>query len=115
MAEQPWNEVVGAEAALLGRLESGLRAIPKVVVHAPQSSGGRAPTTIFNIDGRDPDWVARELAQRRIAVWSGDNYACELIDALGLRERGGAVRAGIVRYTTSDDIDALLAALTDLT
>ncbi len=115
MAEQPWNEVIAAEAALLTRLESGLRAIPGVTVHAPESGEGRAPTTIFNLDGRDPDWVAHELAQRRIAVWSGDNYACELIDALGLRERGGAVRAGIVRYTTSDDVDALLTALADLT
>jgi selenocysteine lyase/cysteine desulfurase len=59
--------------------------------------------------------VAHELAERHIAVWSGDNYACELIDALGLRARGGAVRAGIVRYTTSDDVDALLDAVTDLT
>ena len=115
MAEQHWSDVIGAEAALLSRLETGLRALPGVTVHAPQSGEGRAPTTIFNIDGRDPDWVAHELAQRHIAVWSGDNYACELIDALGLRERGGAVRAGIVRYTTSDDVDALLDALRELT
>ncbi len=115
MAEEPWNDVIAAEAALLGRLERGLRAIPRVTVHGPQSGEGRAPTTIFNIDGRDPGWVAHELAERHIAVWSGDNYACELIDALGLRARGGAVRAGIVRYTTSDDVDALLDAVTDLT
>ncbi|HMK13016.1 MAG TPA: aminotransferase class V-fold PLP-dependent enzyme, partial [Acidimicrobiales bacterium] len=74
-----------------------------------------APTTIFNLVGRDPDRVAAELATRKIAVWSGDNYACELIDAMGLRERGGAVRAGVVRYTTEADIDALLTAVADLT
>ena len=83
-------------------------------VHGPAAFEGRAPTTIFNVDGRDPAHVAHELAERKIAVWSGDNYACELIDALGLRERGGAVRAGVVRYTTTDDIDALLAAIQDL-
>ena len=33
----------------------------------------------------------------------------------GCARRGGAVRAGVVRYTTADDIDALLAALHDLT
>jgi len=48
-------------------------------------------------------------------VWSGDNYACELVDALGLRASGGVVRAGIVRYTTREDIAALLAALVELT
>jgi cysteine desulfurase family protein (TIGR01976 family) len=115
MAEQPWGDVIATEAALFARLEDGLRAIPGVTGHAPESGEGRAPTTIFNLDGRDPDWVANELAQRRIAVWSGDNYACELIDALGLRERGGAVRAGIVRYTTTDDVDALLTAVRELT
>jgi cysteine desulfurase family protein (TIGR01976 family) len=115
MAEATWAEVMAAEAVLLERLEAGLQAIPGVVVHAPDSAEGRAPTTIFNLDGRDPAWVATELADRMIAVWSGDNYACELIDAMGLRGRGGAVRAGVVRYTTADDIDALLTAVRDLT
>jgi selenocysteine lyase/cysteine desulfurase len=114
MAETPWPEVMAAEGQLLERLESGLRAIPGVTVYGPAAFEGRAPTTIFNLDGRDPAHVAHELAERKIAVWSGDNYACELIDALGLRERGGAVRAGVVRYTTTDDIDALLAAIQDL-
>jgi selenocysteine lyase/cysteine desulfurase len=114
LAEHGWDAVTAAETALLERLESGLRALPGVVVHAPESAEGRAPTTVFNVDGRDPEAVAAALAERRIAVWSGDNYACELVDALGLRERGGAVRAGIVRHTTSDDVDALLAALADV-
>lgn len=111
LAEHSWDDVAAAEGALLERLEDGLRAIDGVTVHAPQSSKGRAPTTIFSVDGRAPDDVAAALAERRIAVWSGDNYACELVDALGLRERGGAVRAGVVRHTTAADVDALVAAL----
>ena len=114
MAETTWAEVMAAEDVLLERLEAGLRAIPGVAVHAPMTAEGRAPTTIFNLSGREPDAVATELASRKIAVWSGDNYACDLIDAMGLRARGGAVRAGVVRYTTADDIDALLAAVRDL-
>ena len=58
--------------------------------------------------------VDRFLASRRIAVWHGDNYACGLVDALGLRASGGLVRAGIVRYTTEDDVAALLSALVEL-
>jgi cysteine desulfurase family protein (TIGR01976 family) len=114
MAEHPWDAVTTAETALLARLEDGLRAIPGVIVHAPVAAEGRAPTTIFSIAGQAPASVAAVLAERRIAVWSGDNYACELVDALGLRKGGGVVRAGIVRHTTSDDVDALLAALADL-
>jgi cysteine desulfurase family protein (TIGR01976 family) len=115
MAEHSWDAVSTAETALLERLETGLRAIAGVYVYGPAEVRGRAPTTIFNVRGRVPDWVAGELAARRIAVWSGDNYACELIDALGLREGGGVVRAGIVRHTTADDVDALLAALPEVT
>ena len=115
MAETTWAEVMAAEGVLLERLEAGLRAIPGVVVHAPMTAEGRAPTTIFNLRRpRARASVATELASRKIAVWSGDNYACDLIDAMGLRARGGAVRAGVVRYTTADDIDALLAAVRDL-
>jgi selenocysteine lyase/cysteine desulfurase len=114
MAEHEWDAVTAAETALLDRLETGLRAIAGVTVHAPASTPGRAPTTVFTVAGRHPDWVAGALAERRIAVWSGDNYACELVDALGLRATGGVVRAGIVRHTTVDDVDALLAALPEL-
>ncbi len=114
MQEHDAIEAAATEAALLDRLERGLREIPGVSVHGPAGAEGRAPTTIFNLDGVAPATVARALAERRIAVWSGDNYACELIDALGLRERGGAVRAGIVRHTTTDDVDALLGAVAEV-
>jgi cysteine desulfurase family protein (TIGR01976 family) len=114
MLEQPWPAVVAAETALLQRLEDGLRSVDGVTVYPPEPAEGRAPTTIFNLDGRSPDAVAHALAQRCIAVWSGDNYACELVDALGLRDRGGAVRAGVVRHTTADDVDALVGAVKEI-
>jgi selenocysteine lyase/cysteine desulfurase len=114
MSQQPWNDVRADEAALLARLEDGLRTIPGVTVYGPPNAEGRAPTTIFNVGERAPLEVATELARRRIAVWSGDNYACELIDALGLRARGGVVRAGIVRYTSAGEIDAVLAAVGEI-
>jgi cysteine desulfurase family protein (TIGR01976 family) len=114
MDEHPWDAVLAAEGALHERLEAGLRALPGVRVHGPPTTSGRAPTTIFNVDGRSPHAVAAALAVRRIAVWSGDNYACELVDALGLRAGGGAVRAGIVRHTTEADVDALLDALREV-
>ena len=89
--------------------------MPGVTVHGPSVTPDRAPTVVFTVAGHSPQEVDSYLASRRIAVWSGDNYACELIDALGLRATGGIVRAGIVRYTTADDVAALLSALTDLT
>ena len=103
------------ETRLLARLQEGLHDVPGVSVHGPSVTPDRAPTVVFTVAGHAPEAVDRYLASRRIAGWHGDNYACELVDALGLRAGGGLVRAGIVRYTTSDDVDALLAALQDLT
>jgi selenocysteine lyase/cysteine desulfurase len=114
LAEQPWDAVMAEEGALLERMEAGLREITGVTVRTPLGAEGRAPTTIFTVDGRHPAEVAQALAARRIAVWSGDNYACELVDAMGLRACGGAVRAGVVRYTSVDDVDALVAAVAEL-
>jgi selenocysteine lyase/cysteine desulfurase len=66
---------------------------------------------VFSLAGRRPEAVAEALAKERIAAWSGDNYACELVDSLGMREAGGVVRAGVVRYTNEADVDALLDAV----
>jgi selenocysteine lyase/cysteine desulfurase len=74
----------------------------------------RAPTAFFTVAGRTPGQVAGHLAARQVNVWSGDNYAWELAGALGLRDSGGAVRAGLVHYNDQADVDRLLAAVAEL-
>jgi selenocysteine lyase/cysteine desulfurase len=71
---------------------------------------GDAPTRWFTVDGADPESVARALAEHRIAVWAGTNYAWEISHWLGLGD-AGAVRAGLVHYSEPDDVDRLLTAL----
>lgn len=97
---------------LLKRALPGLAEIPGVqILGAPAR---RTPTISFVVRDRQPAEVARRLAEREIAVWDGDNYAYELIDRFGLRERGGAVRASIVLYNTEDDVDRLVEAMAQL-
>jgi cysteine desulfurase family protein (TIGR01976 family) len=115
MTDSPLTAENERETRLLAALQEGLHDVHGVTVHGPSVTPDRAPTVVFTVAGRSPEEVDRYLASRRIAVWHGDNYACELVDALGLRASGGLVRAGIVRYTTADDVEALLAALRDLT
>lgn len=103
------------ELALLDRLERGLRALPGVDLYAPTTGDERSPTTVFNVGERSPVDVAAHVATREVSVWSGDNYARELVGALGLTERGGVVRASIVRYNDESDIDRLLEAVAELT
>ena len=55
--------------------------------------------------------VAQKLADRKINVWSGDNYAWEVTGALGFRATGCAVRAGLVHYNDHTDVARLLEAV----
>ena len=75
---------------------------------------GRTPTFCFNVEGRAPREVAELLAEQDLYVWDGNYYALEPMRALGLDDDGGAVRAGFLHYTTEEEVDRLLEALTEL-
>jgi selenocysteine lyase/cysteine desulfurase len=77
------------------------------------SMDGRVATFAFTVDGVAPHEVAARLGERGFAVWSGDYYAVEVMNRLGL-EDGGAVRVGIVHYNTAEEVDGLLEALRSL-
>jgi selenocysteine lyase/cysteine desulfurase len=97
------------ELRLFETLLAGLRAAASVRV-LPAPAGG-CPTVSFRVDGQDPAATAARLGDQGICVFSGDYYAAEYFTAMGLRETGGAVRAGIYHYTTADEVSRLLAAL----
>jgi selenocysteine lyase/cysteine desulfurase len=105
-------EVERYESRLFGRLLEGLGAMGHVTLYG--QAARRTPTAFFTVAGYSPRQVAERLAARQVNVWSGDNYAWELAGALGLRDSGGAVRAGLVHYNDQADVDRLLAAVADL-
>jgi selenocysteine lyase/cysteine desulfurase len=89
------------EDALSRRFLAGL---PEAVeLYGIRSPEGRTPTFCFNLPARGPREVAELLAERDIYVWDGDYYALEPMRALGLAERGGAVRAGFLHYSSCPD------------
>jgi cysteine desulfurase family protein (TIGR01976 family) len=100
------------ETQLFGRLLDGLGALGHVTLHG--RAARRAPTAFFTVAGHSPRRVAEHLAARQVNVWNGDNYAWELAGALGLRDSGGAVRAGLVHYNDQADVDRLLAGVAEL-
>jgi cysteine desulfurase family protein (TIGR01976 family) len=100
------------ETTLFARLLEGLDAMENVTVYG--RAARRAPTAFFTVAGHSPRQVAEHLAARQVNVWHGDNYAWELAGALGLRDSGGAVRAGLVHYNDQADVDRLLAAVAEL-
>lgn len=100
------------ERAEFGRLLAGLGEMPHVrLVGRPAR---RTPTAFFTVAGIAPRVVAGRLAEQGINVWSGHAYAWEVTGALGIRDSGGAVRAGLNHYTMRWEVDRLLAAVAEL-
>ena len=71
----------------------------------------RAPTVAFAVEGRDAGDIARAVAAHQVAIGAGDFYAARCIEALGLADRGGVVRASMVHYNTADEVTRLISAL----
>jgi len=100
------------EAELFTRLLDGLAGLRHVTLYG--KAARRTPTAFFTVAGYTPREVAAALADRRVNVWNGDNYAWELVGAFGLRDSGGGVRAGLVHYNDQAEVDRLLAAVAEL-
>jgi cysteine desulfurase family protein (TIGR01976 family) len=106
------TEVHQYEQELFDVLLAGLDAMPHVTTYGKAAS--RTATAYFTVAGRTPQQVAEHLAGRRVNVWHGHNYAWELTGALGIRDAGSAVRAGLVHYNDAEDVRRLLAGVAEL-
>lgn len=105
------------ERGLMGPLLEGLATIPGLRVHGithPARFDERVPTFALTMDGYPPRRIAEHLAARAINTWDGDMYAMELIRALGLDDSGGVLRVGLMHYTTAEEIERLVEALSEL-
>jgi cysteine desulfurase family protein (TIGR01976 family) len=100
------------EQELFAVLSGGLETMGHVTTYGKAAS--RTATAYFNLAGRTPQAVAAHLAARKVNVWNGHNYAWELTGALGIRDSGGAVRAGLVHYNDRAEVDRLLEGVAEL-
>ncbi|MFL6232984.1 MAG: cysteine desulfurase-like protein [Thermoanaerobaculia bacterium] len=108
------NGIAGWEHEVGAYYHDSVREIPGVTVWGPDFSGPRAPTVSITIDGIPAIEAARALGRRGIQVWDGHFFAIRPIEALGLLERGGVLRAGIVMYNTREEVDRLLEGIAAL-
>jgi cysteine desulfurase family protein (TIGR01976 family) len=109
--ELGWDAIRAHERALGQRFLDGTP--DGCTLYGLETMAERVPTFAFRIEGLAPRVVAERLAAREIAVWDGDYYAVEAMTRLGLQPEG-AVRTGFVHYNTFEEVDRLLAALTEL-
>ncbi|MFI7446063.1 cysteine desulfurase-like protein [Nonomuraea sp. NPDC049714] len=100
------------ELELFEVLQAGLEAMPHVTMYGKPVR--RTATAYFTVAGHTPLEVAQHLAARGVNVANGHNYAWEVTAALGIRDAGSAVRAGLVHYNDRSDVDRLLEGVADL-
>ncbi|MFE2031458.1 cysteine desulfurase-like protein [Streptomyces hygroscopicus] len=98
------------EDTLRRRMDEGLAALGPVTVHS--RAADRTPTLLLTIDGRDTTDACRHLTGRGVDAPSGSFYAVEASRRLGLGDTGG-LRVGLAPYTSTEDVDRLLEALSD--
>jgi len=105
------------EMTLLAQLIEGLLAIPGLQffgISDPKRFSNRCSTISFRLANHKPIDIAKHLGDRGIFTWDGNYYALNLTERLGVEEKGGLLRVGIVHYNTSDEISRLLNALREL-
>ena len=98
------------EIALRQRLEAGLSSMTGVVVHS--RAAHRTPTLLLSLPGRKTRDAYEFLATRNVLAPAGQFYAYEPYRRLGIDDEGG-LRLGLAPYSTGEEVDRALAALSD--
>jgi cysteine desulfurase family protein (TIGR01976 family) len=105
------------EQNLCHKLIAGLLTLPELTVYGitdVSHLAWRTPTVALRIEGQTPYAIARALGDSGIFTWHGNFYALGLTQKLGVEERGGLLRIGLVHYNTVEEIDRLLMALEEI-
>jgi selenocysteine lyase/cysteine desulfurase len=95
---------------LTAMLIEELRAITGVRVLGPGPEDPRIPIVAFQLDGRTAAAVVHHLVIRGVSVSHGDFSARAALTSVA-PGRPEAVRAGILRYTSRQDVRALVTAV----
>ncbi|MBZ9741796.1 MULTISPECIES: cysteine desulfurase-like protein [unclassified Mesorhizobium] len=105
---------IAYENPLAQRLIDGLSDISGLTIHGitdPKRLGDRVPTVSFTVDGIVPETIVRQMNAENIFLWSGHNYAWEIVHQLGIPAEQGVVRIGIAHYNTAAEIDETLESV----
>jgi selenocysteine lyase/cysteine desulfurase len=107
LEEIGWDFVTTHERELGQRFLDGLPDGWRL--HGVPTMDSRVPTFALTSDAVAPEEASKRLGERGFATWSGNYYAVEIMQRLGLPD--GALRIGIVHYNTEEEVDRLLDAL----
>jgi cysteine desulfurase family protein (TIGR01976 family) len=108
-----FDEIHARSMRLFERLWNALSSMAKVTVYGPPPGSPRTATLSFTIDGVASTEAARRFAEKGLFLSHGDFYAATVVTRLGL-EPEGLIRAGCACYTTEEEIDRLIEAVSKL-
>jgi cysteine desulfurase family protein (TIGR01976 family) len=106
------------EMSMLAKLIPCLLDIPGLRFYGitnPQRFHERCSTISVRIGDHHPTDIAKFLGDRGIFTWDGNYYAMNLAERLGVQDKGGFLRIGLVHYNTTEEVERLLAALVEFT
>ena len=105
---------IAYENPLAQRLIDGLSGISGLTIHGitdPKRVSDRVPTVSFTVESIEPETIVRQMNAENIFLWSGHNYAWEIVHQLGIPAEQGVVRIGIAHYNTAAEIDETLESV----
>jgi cysteine desulfurase family protein (TIGR01976 family) len=109
-----YRATVPYERTLLTKLLEGLQVLPGVKIYGisdPKRFGERCATLSLRIADHHPTKIAKFLGDRGIFTWDGNFYALNLSERLGVEQKGGVLRIGLVHYNTAEEVERLLSSL----
>ncbi len=111
-----FNLIAAHEEKLAKPLVDFLNSKPgvRIVGRATAEREARVPTFSFVVNDRDSNDFPKHLAGHDIGIRAGHFYAKRLIDALELDKNNGVVRASMVHYNTSEEVERLIRHLDEV-
>jgi cysteine desulfurase family protein (TIGR01976 family) len=103
-------EMQRREAALVNALWEGLSGIKGVRVYGPALEAKRTALVAFSVKDYPAVSVSEALTEKGIFASSGDFYAATVVERLGLGKQG-LVRAACACYTTSEEVQRVVAGV----
>jgi selenocysteine lyase/cysteine desulfurase len=111
-----YHTTVAYERRLISKLIEGLQTVPGLRIYGitdPHRFEERCSTISLRIGDHHPKSIATFLAERGIFTWDGNYYALNLSERLGVEQKGGMLRIGLVHYNTLTEVERLVGALHD--
>jgi len=118
---EAYQAIHNHERGLLDRMMTGLTKIPHLKIYGitdPARFAERCATLAIRVEDGNPSHtplqLATQLGTRGIFTWDGNYYALNLTEQLNVEKSGGFLRIGLVHYNTHEEVDRLLAALSEI-